>query len=72
MFVENKTKTSKFVQGFRGAEPPANLKNAWGQSQLICPKNIYPRPTIVMKQVYMKATKLNIDVVRFMFNVPLI
>ena len=33
---------------------------------------IYPRPKIVMKQVYMKATELKINVVSFIFNFPLI
>ena len=36
-----------------------------GQSQILCLKNIYPRPKFVMKQVYMKATELKINVVSF-------
>ena len=72
IFLRKIKKTVQIRPGDPGAELPSNLKSACGQSQIICPKNTYPRPKIVMKQVYMKATELKINVVSCIFNFPLI
>ena len=70
----NHNQKSQLFLGGPGGGAPWEIEKrlAWGQSQFVCPKNIVPRPKIAMKQVYMKATELKIDVVSFIFNFPLI
>ena len=65
-FWKIKNQLQNSAGGSRGRSPPVTEKRLW--TKFI----IYPRPKIVMKQVYMKATELKNNVVSFIFNFPLI